>query len=191
MIERRLRVLCVCSHNRTRSVMMAALVRHHLQIATLAAGGTAPLVADVGIGPAGLPITPGVAEAIARLHVPLGADPERYTSRSMTDRMVDEADVILTAQVSNVISASTRARDVFPKAFTLPEFVARAAAVGPRRGDDLAAWLQRIGEGRRSSDYLRADVAEIADPTGSGDGAIQRCASDIDLLARRLAELWV
>ena len=138
-----------------------------------------------------MPLTPGVAEALAALRVPLGSDPATYTSRSMTSRIVEESDIILTAQVSNVISASTRARDVFPRAFTLPEFVTRASAAGARRGLDLPTWLHRVGEGRRSADYLRADVAEIADPAVVADGAIERCAAEIDLLARQLAELWI
>ncbi len=186
-IGRPARILCVCNHNRTRSVLMAAILRRTLD-ACSPPGEFCPMIADVGFGPPGMPVTQGVVAQLAEMGIRI--DPLTHVSRSLTDRIAEEADLILAAEVSNVVGVSTRARELFPRTFTLPEFVARAAAVGPRSGSTLESWLRLVGEGRRASDYLQADVAEILDPTGAPDGAIARCAAEIDLLCRRFAELW-
>lgn len=186
-LDRPERILCVCSHNRTRSVLIAALLRHHLQ-QRIRPGELEPLVADVGLGAAGMPVTEGVASALAALGPVI--DPTTYSSRSLTDRIAEEADLILVADVTNVIGVSTRSRDLFRRTFTLPEFVARAAAVGARGDAELSTWLRLIGEGRRAGEYLHQEIAQIPDPTGLGQDSIVRCAGDIDLLCRRLAELW-
>ncbi len=181
------RILCVCTHNRTRSVLIAALLRHHLQQRTRL-GEFEPLVADVGLGVAGMLVTDGVAAALAAYGLLI--DPATYASRSLTDRIAEEADLIVVADVTNVIGVSTRSRDLFRRTFTLPEFVARAAAVGARGDADLGTWLRRVGDGRRAGEYLHQEIAQIPDPTGLGQDAIVRCAAEIDLLCRRMAELW-
>ena len=183
------RILCVCSHNRTRSVIMAALLRRRLAARVDEAGGAMPVIANVGLGPPGMPITPGVAEVLAS-H---GVDAQKiamHTSRQLTDRIALEAHLILTAERAHVLSISTRSRQLFERTFTLPEFVARASVVGPRGDDSLEAWLRRINDGRDASQYMHADVPIILDPTGLPSPALEHCTTEVDVLCARFAELW-
>lgn len=180
------RVLCVCAHNRTRSVLMCALLNHHLAQSGAAIASGLPIVVSAGLGPPGMPITDGVAAALAAFGVDIGG----RTSRHATERISAEAHLVLCADKSNVMALSTRARDRFVRTFTLPEFVQRATATGARRDRDIVTWVRTIGAGRVAAQYLQSDVPSIADPTGMGPAALEHCVGEIDRLCRRFVELW-
>ena len=117
-------------------------------------------------------------------------DSANFRSRSLTDRIALEADLILTAEVANVIAISTHARGLFERTFTLPEFVAPRVGRRSTQQYSVQAWIAMVGVGRSANEYLRADVPEIADPTGFSIEAMTACAADIELSCRRFAELW-
>jgi protein-tyrosine phosphatase len=173
-----LRVLSVCTHNRTRSVLVGALLREHLRQAGLDAD-----VATAGTAGSGLPAT----DRTVRLLAARGIDVRDHRSQPLDERSVAGADLVVTAERDHVVWIAGRWPGAFRRTFTLPELVARAAAVQPMAGD-VSAWLDELAVDRPTAiDYLDADVGEIADPTGRAPGDWDVAFAHVDDLTRRLA----
>lgn len=180
-----LRILCVCSHNRTRSVITEALLGLHLR-----ESGVPALVRSVGIRADGAPPTEPTIERLARR----GVDVSGHRSRLVNDASMRDADLIVTAEREHVVHIVGRTPELFAKTFRLPELVERAEAVGGRAGRPVAEWLERLGGGRPVAlDYLQAsdDAAnrEIEDPTGRLPRVWDDAVARIDDLTGRLAGL--
>lgn len=175
------RILTVCTHNRTRSVLMGALLHHHL-----VARGVEYGIATGGFREEGQPAT----EPTVRLLRERGIDVSRHQSRRVDPRLVHEADVIVTAERDHVVWIAGTYPGSFPRTFTLPELIWRAEPVGAKQGEHLDAWLRRLNEHRpTAADYLDAPVGEIVDPTGQAPQVWLRVLDDLDRLTARLAEL--
>ncbi len=178
------RILVVCSHNRTRSVMVEAMLRSMLD-ERLGAGVVA--VSSAGFGPPGLP---PIADAVAAM-AERGLDVSAHLSSPITPAVIEEADLVLTAERDHVVRIATMSRAAFPRTMTLPEFVDRSAGVDD--GSDLAfrEWIERVGAGRTTDRFLRDQVGEIADPTGWSPGkfaeAVQGMHDHCDTVAFRIA----
>ncbi|HEY4332756.1 MAG TPA: hypothetical protein VGM78_09310 [Ilumatobacteraceae bacterium] len=175
------RILCVCADNCTRSVIAAALLRRYTSASTLA-----PNTVDVGLGPSGLAIADGVGHALAEHGIYVYS----HLSHQLTDRIASEAHLVLAAERAHVVNISTRARNLFARSFTLPEFIARATNVGPRDGASIEEWVARVDAGRRPQEYAQSPVAMIEDPTGLGADALRLSVNDIDLMCQRFGDLW-
>ena len=174
-------ILCVCTHNRTRSVMMAALLREHA-----GSRGLDVSVTTAGLGPPGLPATDDTVTRLARL----GIDVSGHRSHPVDRDGIRCAGLVLTAEVDHVVAVTGRVDDAFDRTFTLPEFVQRARGAGPRAGRPLAEWLAEVGEGRpRAIDYLGAPIGELEDPTGQSSERWRRSLREIDALAEGAVEL--
>lgn len=181
MSHRPLRLLTVCSHNRTRSVMMAALLDSML---TDRVGSGAVVVRSSGFGPAGVPPIDDAVDAMARR----GLDVSGHLSRDTTLALVDGADVIVTAERDHVVRVAALSPRAFPKAMTLPELIERSAGVeAPTHG--VAQWVQAMTADRGTQAYLRADVPEIADPTGTAPRVFERAVADIEQQCGHVADL--
>lgn len=176
-----LRILSVCTHNRTRSVLIGALLQDHL----LMRGRGVELVTG-GFRAQHLPAT----EPTVRLLATRGIDVSEHRSRRVDDELIARADLIITAERDHVVWIAGRGHGWFQRTYTLPELVARAVDVG-RRGDaDLDEWLHRVGEGRPTAiHYLSAPIPEVADPTGHAPAVWEAIFREIDELCRRLAEV--
>lgn len=180
------RILAVCTHNRTRSVMMAALLQSMLD-ERLGAG--AVVVESAGVGPPDLPPIPDAVDAMAQR----GLDISEHLSRPVTREIVDGADLILTAERDHVVRVATTSPGAFAKTMTLPELIDRASAP-EAGGDDFDSWLASITGARTTASYLREVVGEIEDPTGSAPRAFaaavdrlsEQCSIAADLLAARV-----
>lgn len=179
-----LRILTVCSHNRTRSVMMAALFESML---TERLGRV--IVRSSGFGPVGLPAIDDAVAAMKRR----GLDVSQHRSASTTLELVDGADVIITAERAHVVKIAALSAPAFRRAMTLPELLARAADVPLEPdGTGVRAWVESVAAARTAGAYLREPVAEVADPTGSMPrtfeaavvGIEHQCAEVSALLAR-------
>jgi protein-tyrosine phosphatase len=179
-----LRILTVCSFNRARSVAMVAHLRHSLKSRPVDAH-----VVGVGFGPPGEPPIPEVTAALAHI----GIDVAGYRSRTVDPATVAGADLIITAERIHVVRLCEDHRELFPRAFTLPELVLRAEAAGPRGGVPIGEWLTQVGAGRAPADFIGAagagSIPEIADPTGLADVAVGAAVADIGEWCRRLAVL--
>ncbi len=159
--DRPLRILTVCSHNRTRSVMMAALLTTLLDDRL---GEGAVAVRSSGFGPVDLPAIDDAVDAMKRR----GLDVSTHRSSSTTRSLVEDADLILTAERDHVVRIAALSPDAFRRSLTLPEFLAAAAAdTESDTAGDLRSWVRSLTEQRTASAYLRTAVPEVADPTGS------------------------
>jgi low molecular weight protein-tyrosine phosphatase len=183
-----LRILTVCSHNRTRSVMMAALFESMLSERL---GQVA--VRSSGFGPEGIPAIEDAVEAMKRR----GLDVSHHRSRSTTAALVDGADVIITAERAHVVKVAALSPSAFARAMTLPELLARAAdAPLAPDGGDVRGWVESLTADRSAGAYLRGSVPEVADPTGSIPRVFEAAVATIErqcgevsaLLARIVAD---
>ena len=180
-----LRILCVCSHNRTRSVIAAALLDVRLSEVGVDAD-----VASAGFASDGEPAT---SETV-RLLAGRGIDVSTHRSRRIDANIAASSDLILTAQHDHVVHIAGRSPELFDRTFTLPEFVGRAESAGARGDRTLDVWLDSVGAERPSAfDYLDAGdsgaIGEVADPTGRSPRDWAIAMSTIDELTRRLAAL--
>lgn len=180
-----LRILCVCSHNRTRSVIAAAMLDVRLNELEIDAHVTSAGFASDG--------EPATGESV-RLLAERGIDVSAHRSRRIDADIAASSDLILTAQHDHVVDIAGRSPALFDRTFTLPEIVERAEPAGARGGRTLDVWLGSIGAERPSAfDYLDAGdsgaIGEVADPTGRSPRDWAVAMSTIDELTRRLAEL--
>ena len=177
-----LRILCVCTYNRTRSVLAGALLEGHCRSLGLAAE-----VATAGIMENDRPPTGHAIDLLAER----GVDVRAYRSRVVSEALVAAADLVVTAEREHVVWIAGRWREAFQFTFVLPEIVSRAADVGGRDGRPMPEWLELVDAGRpRGLAYLEADdIADIADPTGLDDRHWAQTVARIDHLTHRLAEL--
>jgi len=179
--DRPVRVLTVCTHNRTRSVMMAALLESMLA-ERLGAG--AVTVRSSGFAAEGLPAIDDAVAAMRRR----GLDVSGHRSTVTTRELVDGADVILTAERDHVIRIATLSSSAFPRAMTLPEALALAADADHAPVADARGWAEHLTAGRSAGDYLRGRVPEVADPTGTAPRAFEQA---VVALERQCLELTV
>ena len=176
-----LRVLSVCTHNRTRSVMMAALFHQHAT-----AHGIAITTLSAGIVEGGEPPTSNTVRLLGAREI----DVADHLSAAISDTSVGGADLIITAEQDHVVSIAGRWPTAFARTFTLPELVARGQAAGPVGNRSIGSWLADINHGRlHGLDYLDAPVGEIDDPTGKAPSVWADAFARIDHLTGRLAAL--
>jgi protein-tyrosine-phosphatase len=196
-----LRILAVCTHNRTRSVMFAALLEALLGDQL---GRDAVAVKSSGFAPVGLPPIPDAVDAMRRR----GLDVSAHRSSVTTLTLVDGADLILTAERDHVVKIAGLSSAAFRRTFTLPEFVVGAAtgidqdhaegitgSVEPRGRasvravpDRVADWAEQLSSPRRAAEYLRDPVPEVADPTGSSPPLFEVAVQEIERQCREAAE---
>ncbi len=176
------RVLSVCTHNRTRSILMGALLTHHMN-RTLVPGA----VRAAGFQEPGNPPTSQTVQLLAA-H---GIDVAGYTSRRVTPDDVRAADVIVTAERMHVVEIAGRWPGSFSKTMTLPELVMHGAGTHVGPDGDVARWLEQISVGRPNElDYLDADdIGEIADPTGMPPAVWRASFEQIDTLTSTMATM--
>lgn len=179
-MSRYLRILCVCTFNRARSVAMAGHLHEELRRQRVHAH-----VVGAGFGPAGQPPLPEVTAALAHY----GIDVAGVRSRIVDRTTVNGADLLITAERIHVVRLSEDHLDVFARTFTLPELVALGEAFGPRAGSPIEEWLAEVGVGRTTAAFLSSAVTEIADPTGLAEVAIGASVAEIGEWCRRLAAL--
>lgn len=179
-----LRVLTVCTHNRTRSVMMEALLRPLLS-ARLGPDGV--LVASAGYGPAGLPAIPDAVDAMRRR----GLDVADHRSRTLDRSMLDWADVVLTAERDHVVRISGLDPTALRRAMTLPEFITAVANADRSSARDVRERVTALTASRSAMAYLSDPIEEIADPTGWSPRAFESAVVTLETTCRAAATALV
>ncbi len=176
-----LSVLCVCTHNRTRSVLMAGLLAHHVR----------DLGLDVTVTSAGTNADGGLAtgEAI-KLLSERGIDLRGHRGTPLGDDNVCRADLIITAEQEHVVNIAAHWPDAFARTFTLPELLARTKLYGGRLGGPMEDWLELLADGRPSGFTYLDDrsIGEVVDPTGQDRRTWLDVFELVDDLTRRLAK---
>jgi protein-tyrosine phosphatase len=153
-------------------------------------GAGVVLIRSSGFGPIDLPAIDDAVAAMRRR----GLDVSAHRSSTTTASLVDGADLILTAERDHVVKIAALSPAAFRRAMTLPEFLAVTAHRDDDDGGDIRAWVESLTAERAAGEYLRADVPEVDDPTGSAPRAFeaavvaieQQCDDVVALLARRL-----
>jgi protein-tyrosine-phosphatase len=162
-------VLLVCTANICRSAFAEALARHLL-------GGEAGVsVSSAGIhGFLHQPMDgPMAAEVVRR-----GADPTYFRSRRLTMRMIDEVELVLTAEVAHRTFILDDRPAAFRRIFTLGQFA--------RMLPDLSADLQGrdlLEAARRALKPARRED-DVMDPFGRGPEAAAAAAERVESLLR-------
>jgi protein-tyrosine phosphatase len=168
-------ILCVCAGNIHRSALAEALLETW-------AGWYLPaeVAPHVRVHSAGLIAEPGmpIGSRARRIASALGADDRARTSTTLTDRLVEDADLVLTATRRQADEIVSRVPGALRSTFTMREAGRIAETFGNADG---------IGGGR-SPEGLRTRVAEMADrrqrgaaheddiidPQGEGDAVYVR-----------------
>jgi protein-tyrosine-phosphatase len=173
-------ILCVCTYNQTRSVLMAALLTEHLR-----AEGVRANVASAGTRAGGGRPLSTTIDLLARR----GIDVSDHRGAPLRDGDAGSADLIITAEQNHVVDIAVRWPQQFRHTFTLPELIDRIQQLGPRGDHTLGDWITRLNTNRTAGlDYLDdRSVAEVADPTGREKQAWATAFEQIDTLTRRLA----
>jgi protein-tyrosine-phosphatase len=176
-------VIVLCTANRCRSVMAAALLAQRLGAVRT------PLVLR-SAGVAGLGGEPSAAE-VASVLARYGLDVSGHRSQAVAAADLDSAALILGMAREHVRHAAVTAPGSWPRSFTLKEIVRRAGETGPRApGEPLAGWLARLHAGRDRYALLGDDPRDdVADPMGGPPAAYAATAAELDHLVGRLAAL--
>jgi protein-tyrosine-phosphatase len=173
-----LKILTVCSHNRTRSVMTMAMLQRNLDDRL---GVGAAVVRSLGFGPDGMPSIPDAVAAMARR----GIDTSAHRSRQVTEDIVKIADLILTSECDHVIKLAAISPSAYPRSMTMPEFLELAARREPPAGIGLRKWVTELTADRTARDYINGDVGEILDPTGTAPRAFEKSVVEMEGMCER------
>jgi protein-tyrosine phosphatase len=173
-------ILFVCTGNQCRSPMAAALLRSRL--AQMGATGFA--VESAGFVSAGRPAPTEVVEVMS----PLGIDVSGHRSRLLQQELLDGVDLNLVMTRQHLMDLVVFRPEVWPRTFTLAEFVHRAEVVGGRTpGEAVSAWTGRINAGRARAEILNLPAADdVPDPIG---GTVKDYERVRDLLVERVRRL--
>jgi protein-tyrosine phosphatase len=177
-----LKILTVCSHNRTRSVMTMAMLQRDLDDRL---GPGSAIVRSLGFGPPDVPSIPDAVAAMARRDL----DTSAHRSRQVTSSHVEPADLILTSERDHVIKIAAISTSAYRRSMTMPEFLQLASLHEPSGGGDLRDWATELTADRTARDYINGDVAEIFDPTGSSPRAFEKSVVEMEEMCKRTAAL--
>lgn len=162
--------------------MAEALLRARLEV-------RAPdvVVGSVGQLFEGRPAEDGAVHALRKR----GLDLRSHLSRVQSAERLSSAALVLGMEQAHVRGIALLAPDLFPRTYTLPEFVGIAVEAGARPvHEPLRAWVERLGAHRNPRDQLADDRRlEIADPMGRSDRVFRSCAEQIDMLLATLVDL--
>ena len=181
-MPRSLRILAICTHNRTRSVMVGGLLEEHARAKRLNMA-----VRSAGFSEAGGELPTDTA---VRLLKGRGIDVSGYLSHYLNTPGVTGADLIVTAEHTHVVAIAGRWPLAYDHTFTLPEIVELGERVGARGGRPHLEWLAALHAVRPDPfGYLDTKVGEIRDPTGRSPATWTACFAQIDDLTARLIDL--
>lgn len=158
-------VLVVCSANRCRSPMAAALLFSRLHSL-----GVDACVHSAGT--AALPDLPALPDAVACVD---GLDAHRSTP--LSSELVEHADLVLCATRHHAREVVLLAPDAFPRTFTLLDLARRARPREPH--ESLEQWLLRVGTDRHRTDLAGTGADDVPDPIGRGPEAFAACAATL------------
>ncbi|HUE58565.1 MAG TPA: hypothetical protein VMO88_03200 [Acidimicrobiales bacterium] len=175
-------VLVICTGNQCRSPMAAAMLDRFL-----AERGVSTRIESAGFITEGVPCPPEVDQVMATL----GYDLSRHRSRTISESMIDNAELIIGMTRQHLIDLSLRAPDASKRTFTLAEVARLGELAGRRRpNESLAAWVTRVGGPRTRSGLLTLPLSEdVPDPIGKRLGTYIRTRDLLRSLCARLADL--
>ena len=174
----RLRVVFVCTGNRGRSPVAAALFRQQAFSAHLPADATS-------LGTLQLEHLPALPAAVRAAHR-LGVDLSGHTSRTLSPVELSTADLVLGFEPEHVSMSVIEGGSAIERTFLLGELVALL-----QQGNDASDQLARARAAVALADLRRVRSRPdprytLPDPVGMSDRDVQRLAHTIDDLIRGL-----
>jgi protein-tyrosine-phosphatase len=147
------RVLFVCTANQARSAFAEAILRS--------------LTAHVEVSSAGTQASAGHRSDANSLTVAsqLGFDLSAHRATRLNELTLQDKDLVLcmtNEHLRHTVGLHTKS---WPHTFTLIDFVRRASIVGPRSGNDLSLYLEKIHAGRAIKDaWVDGGPTDVPDP---------------------------
>jgi protein-tyrosine phosphatase len=173
-------ILFVCTANICRSPMAAELLKSKLRMVPNVR------VRSAGFGQDG--IRP--ARDLVEFMQGRGVDLRGHLSTRVESVLTNPPDLLLGMARQHLRSLFQMHPGLLSRTFTLKEFVRLAETEGQRLpGEEIGKYLSRVGAGRSVSALFFGADDDIADPTGRRKSAYKRCASEIEDLVGRLAQL--
>jgi protein-tyrosine-phosphatase len=166
-------VLIVCTANQCRSPLAEHLLRR----------GVDELGLDWAVSSAGTKARRGTGmhPQMAGILEHRGIPVDGWSSQPLTGRMIDEADLILTAETAHRAVVVTSRPNALPRTFTLLQFARLAEGIDePLHGADRDRQLIEHVQAARSLVPTVLDADDIADPIGGRRRAFERCAKVVD-----------
>lgn len=164
------RVLVVCVGNVCRSPLAERLLAVRL--------GEGFEVGSAGVGAlVGEPMDPMAAAELERL----GGSADGFVARRLTERLVQESDLVLTATKDVRARVLQESPVALRRTFTLRELAALADVVGPQDGP--AAFVAAAG---RERSRAALDDHDVADPYRRGEEAHALAAAQVDEAVTRI-----
>lgn len=124
----------------------------------------------------------------------LGMDVSKHLSSTIEDRLADPPDLVISMAREHSRRIADIWPELWPRTFTLKEFVRLATQTGPRsEGEDVGAYLARVGSHRRISQLASMVSREddVADPIGKSLNTYRACAREIqELVTALVGLLW-
>ncbi len=121
-----------------------------------------------------------------------GVDLSEHVSHQISVAELLEQDLVLTMTRELLREVVVMAPAIWPRAFTMPEFLRRGTAVGPRKPtEDLNHWFEAIGANRTRSQLLGDDEADdVADPVGGTAEDYRIMLRQVERMSSDLARLF-
>jgi len=174
-------ILVLCTANRCRSPMAQALLTRRLPYP-----GVAGQIRSAGVLRGGEP----PPREVVRVMAAYGLDVSAHRSRVVGEAELASADLVLAMGRAHLRHAVIASPQVWPRVFTLKELVRRGKRVGRRLpGEPVAAWLERVHEGRQHRTFLGdSPEDDVNDPFGGPLSAYAAAAAVLDGLVAELAD---
>jgi protein-tyrosine-phosphatase len=172
-------VLCVCTANICRSPMM------DVSLQRLTAGNDIVIASAGSRGRDGREADPITATVAAEF----GLDLSAHRSQPLTREVVQQADLIVCAEVEHLLAVIDKDASAFPKTFLLLELAERAT---PRRDNEsLQQWVDRHHQGRSPAALLKSGAAlGLPDPYKQGADKIRKAASQVVTATAAITSAW-
>lgn len=177
-----LKILTVCTHNRTRSVMSMAMLQDGFDRRL---GKGRAVVRSLGFGPEG---EAAIDDAVAAMRQ-RRLDVNEHRSRKVNATRIAPADLILTAERDHVVKIASESQDAYRISFTLPEFLARVASDPVADGRSIIEWANDLSAHRSAADYLQSDDLDVFDPTGSSKRRFSKSVEEISTMCDQVVDL--
>jgi len=174
------RILFVCTANRCRSVLAEAFARRRF-------AGRPFIFASAGFLESGRPMPPAGLLVAAEN----GLDMSGHLSQRIEMRRLAEWDLVLTMSRRHTRELVATDPGLWPRVFTLPQFVRWLDAHPPGRHAVLRTWIELLGSDRNRSEMVGSRPEdEIADPVDGPPAAwrelVTTLTTDLDRIADRL-----
>jgi len=175
-------VLFICTGNIYRSVFGAKLFQ-----AALGTQAQDVKVCSAGIGSSGRPPKKDAIKVMGKR----GIDISDHLSTHFPRRLNPPPDLIIGMTQQHQRELVDHDLSLFPRTFSLKEFVRLAQQAGPRRPEQsVTDYINEVGAGRELTQLARLSFEDdVADPIGAGGRAVKACAEEIDGLVSEMAAL--